>query len=63
IPTRGRPCLYRDTLIQALLGVKTALLHKSIQAIRTDCGRASSAIRSITSSRSIYATTPCQGES
>ncbi|XDJ35340.1 MAG: hypothetical protein V3Q69_09310 [Burkholderia sp.] len=43
--------------------MKTALLHKSIQAIRTDCGRASSAIRSITSSRSIYATTPCQGES
>ncbi|MEX3592823.1 MAG: transposase, partial [Burkholderia sp.] len=23
IPTRGRPCLYGDTLIQALLGVKT----------------------------------------
>ncbi|MEX3592620.1 MAG: transposase, partial [Burkholderia sp.] len=23
IPTRGRPCLYDDTLIQALLGVKT----------------------------------------
>ncbi|KAF1012115.1 MAG: hypothetical protein E5299_01257 [Burkholderia gladioli] len=23
IPTRGRPCVYGDTLIQALLGVKT----------------------------------------
>ncbi|KAF1011392.1 MAG: hypothetical protein E5299_01416 [Burkholderia gladioli] len=23
IPTRGRPCLYGDALIQALLGVKT----------------------------------------
>ncbi|MEX3592595.1 MAG: transposase [Burkholderia sp.] len=40
IPTRGRPCLYGDTLIQALLGVKTVYrltlraLHGFTQSLR-----------------------------
>ncbi|MEX3592276.1 MAG: hypothetical protein VB140_04190 [Burkholderia sp.] len=34
IPTRGRPCLYGDTLIQALLGVKT-VYRRTVRALQS----------------------------
>ncbi|KAF1009846.1 MAG: hypothetical protein E5299_01840 [Burkholderia gladioli] len=39
IPTRGRPCLYGDTLIQALLGVKTVyrLTLRALQGFTKVC--------------------------
>ncbi|KAF1009997.1 MAG: hypothetical protein E5299_01790 [Burkholderia gladioli] len=33
IPTRGRPCVYGDTLIQALLGVKT-VYRRTLRALQ-----------------------------